>query len=344
MDPVDLVEYEGFVNVEMIETASATINTISLGWIDMFMSLAQIIFFVILALELMKEALNIAQGKEHNLVGKLLRYGMVGVLIGLAPGIMKAFQKIPLDTLDLIEFDRAAAEEQFKALMRMYQEKSFLGQLWSSAKDFMVSPLTLLSQLMYYVASIITTMTYVIYVFIFNVVLALAPVAFPFLLSDDLKEIFLNWITNVLSYTLTFPLLALGINIVVTLQLELVNIKQDGDGNLNFFQIAIMGLTVAMSATGIIFAAAKTAKNLTGSGGGGEAAAAGFAMAVSTAVAAAKMTAGVATGNFASAGKAAAQGVGSMAGGPEGQVMKTIGGGGASSGKVGTETLASQGK
>lgn len=279
MDP-EYFNNESFVNEDVITMAVNSINTTSANWLSMFMQLAMIIFTVIAALEFMKEALKIAQGKEHNLIGKLIRYAMVGVLIIAAPTLVKGFKQIPITTLDFMEFNRAKAEELGREIIRIQQDQNILESIWSATKNLLMGPIYLLGQLFYFIASVMTTMIYVSYAFIFNVILALAPIAFPFLLSDDLKELFVSWITNVLSYSITFPLIAIGINIIMEVQLKLMYTEIVGVKKLNFMQIAIMSLIVSISSMGIIMAAVKTAKHLTGSGGGGAVAMVGVEMAM----------------------------------------------------------------
>jgi len=292
MDPQHF-EIESFINEDLIEMAVSSINSTASNWMTMFMELAMIIFSVIAALELMREALNIAQGKEHNLVGKLIRYAMVGVLISAAPVLVKGFKQIPITTLTFMDYNRAKAEELGREIVRIYQDQNILEGLWSATKNLLMGPLYLLGQLFYFIASVMTTMIYVSYCFIFNVILALAPIAFPFLLSDDLKELFINWITNVISYSITFPLIAIGINIIMEVQLKLMYTEVVGVSELNFLQIAIMSLVISMSAIGIIMAAVKTAKHLTGAGGGGgEVAMVGMGMAIGAAISVIRLSKG----------------------------------------------------
>lgn len=303
MDPQHF-ETDSFVNEEVIQMVVDTISKSSAGWMEMFTELGLIIFTVIAALEFMKEALNIAQGKEHNLAGKLIRYAMVGVLVATASSLVKGFKEIPLDTLDFMDYNRAKAEELGKQIVRIQQDQTILEGMWSTTKNILMGPIYLLGQLFYFIASVVTTMVYAAYSFMFNVVLSLAPIAFPFLLSDDLKEIFTSWITNVISYSITFPLIAIGINIIMHVQGELLYQKVMAAGDLNFIQIAVMSLIVSMTAFGVIMAAAKTAKHLTGAGGGGGTAVAGFAMAVGVAMSAMKLSGSPMKGKGTAAGAA----------------------------------------
>ncbi len=285
MDPKHF-DVNSFINEDVIKMTISAINSTSTNWMDMFMGLGQIIFWVIASLEFMREALNIAEGKEHNLVGKLIRYAMVGVLITTAPMLVKGFKEIPISSLGLMEYKRAEAQELGMKLVQMQQDQGILTKLWSGAKDIITAPLYALGQICYFFASVTITVIYASYCFLFFVILALAPIAFPFLLSDDLKEIFVNWVSNVISYSITFPLLGIGISLIMNIQYELMFNKVMAVGELNFMEIAVMSLIVSMSSIGIILAAVKAAKHLTGAGGGGEIGAAGVGVAVGVAMSA----------------------------------------------------------
>jgi len=208
--------------------------------------------------------------------------------------------------------------------VRIQQDQSILEGLWSATKNILMAPIYLLGQLFYFIASVTTTMVYASYTFMFDVLLSLAPIAFPFLLSDDLKDIFINWITNVISYSITFPLIAIGINIIMHIQNELMYQKVMAAGELNFLQIAIMSLIVSLTAIGIIMAAVKTARHLTGAGGGGGVAVAGMGMAVGTVMTAMKI------GSTGGKGKAAVTtGVTVATGGAAAAVSRAVSGAGA---------------
>ncbi len=306
MDPKHF-EVDSFVNEDVIKMAISAINSTSTNWMEMFMGLAQIIFWTIASLEFIREALNIAEGREHNLVGKLIRYAMVGVLITAAPTLVKGFQGIPISSLDLMNYNRGKAEQLGKLLVSIQQDQGIITRIWEGAKDLITAPLYFLGQVFYFFASVTTTVIYASYCFIFNVILALAPVAFPFLLSDDLKDIFTSWVSNVISYSITFPLIAIGINIIMHIQMKLMSDRLNPDSELNFLQIAIMSIIVSMTSLGIIMAAIKTAKHLTGAGGGGEIGAVGVGMVVGAAMSISK-----AKGGKGGAG-AAVSAVGAMA-------------------------------
>lgn len=354
--PVEAYKSDAFVNVDVIKIASETINNTGAGWIDMFQELAAVIFSVIVALELAREALNIAQGKEHNLFLKLVKYAAIGTVVGLMPNIASAFQKIPLTTISLFDFNKAEAEKAAKMLYGAYQDQGIIDTLFSGVKDILTLPLTIISMILYFVASVTTTITYVCYVFMFNLTLAMGPVAFAFLMSDDLKDVFTSWVTHIISYSITFPLIAIGVTVVEKLQIEYTEMKFGTIGynssNYNFMEVAVTGLMFSMMALGIIKAATKAATVLTGAGGGGELGAMGMGMVMGMALRTATRK-GIATAkNIGSGGGAGAAG-GAMTGqaatgaagaamGPAGVVAAVAAKAGMATAKVAVQAVSSE--
>lgn len=241
-----------------------------------FLDIARVFFPVIVALEFAKEALNIAQGKEHDLLWKLAKFGMVGLLIvsfsGTAHYNDTSFNlkmgsnlyKIPLEATATFYKVTEENVQTVKAYREMItKDESWLIKSGISVAELFakLNPVNLFAKILYYVSNLIGVVVFLSAYVSFYFIVMLGPIAAITLLSDDLKFVFTKWVKAIVMYSIIFIFIALAFDANMAFQVKAIKMAW-GETSVGFWETTKATLYMAVLSIGNFYAAVKLGNNI----------------------------------------------------------------------------------
>lgn len=236
-----------------------------------FLDIARVFFPVVVALEFAKEALNIAQGKEHNLPMKLAKFGMVGLLIVSFSGTanyngtsfnLKVGSNLNLIPLTALNTFYKVTEENVQTV-KAYREMITKDESWllkagiSVAELFAkLNPVNLFAKIAYYVSNLIGVTVFLSAFVSFIFIVMLGPIAAITLLSDELKFVFIKWVKAIVMYSIIFVFIALAFDANMAFQVKAIHMAW-GETSVGFWETTKATLYMAVLSIGNFYAAVK---------------------------------------------------------------------------------------
>lgn len=244
----------------------------------------------LLALEFMEEAFDLASGRGFKLDKRLLKWMFCAVFIVGYPGLANAIWSSALglgsqaiDGFTNIKqsiLDQQAAAQQ--ALNIWYFKLGWIAAF--KAIPWMICfglgiVLMIIALIIIYImlAGAFASLAFVI---------VLGPFFIPFMMNDATRSIFINWISNIISYLVMIPMLGWAISISVNIFFDAANKTMLSFTGTPGFSHLLTLLLGPLTCIGIALNVPKVVSSLIGGGGGGAggamvgAAAAGAGMAI----------------------------------------------------------------
>ncbi len=246
-----------------------------------FANIARVFFPVIVALEFAKEALNIVQGKQIELVGKMIKYGMVGLLVTSFSGtanyngtsfnfqVQANLYKIPLEALGTFYKVSAENVKEVKEYREMLvKDESWLLKAGISVAELFakLNPVNLFTKLLYFISNMLGMVVFLSAFVSFYFIVILGPMAAITLLSDELKFVFVTWVKSIISYSLVFVFIALALDANMSFQVKAIHMAW-GETSVGFWETTKATLYMSVLSIGNFYAAVKLGPMIFKAGG-----------------------------------------------------------------------------
>lgn len=264
---------EPALSPEQIGTVMSIVYNAMKVYAPLFLNFAKALFPILFALELAKEALNIAQGKEHNLVKVLLTFFMVTLLLASFQGsggvtyegnrfnlrFGQQFFNIPYSAIT--EFYKVS-DAQVKEV-KEYRDMITKGQggVLKHIVDFASflakgNPINILSVILYYISNLLGLAVFISVFVSYGLLIFIGPIAVLTLMNSDLSFIFRSWIKGVLAHVVIFMVICLAMHTNMAFQVTAIKMAH-GETNLGFWKSTKVTMYMAALAFGNFIAALK---------------------------------------------------------------------------------------
>lgn len=249
-------------------------NAISLSdSMAVFRDMAFLFFPILFSLELAKEALHIAQGKESRLFPVLVKFFTVSILLasfnpgGTATygggrfqlGKSGPFMLIPFHAIDTFYQVSDAKVEEVKRYREAItkDQGGIFKAVYSLATLFAkLNPVNILASIAYYISNIIGVAVFLSAFVSYAFLLLVGPLAVMCLISEELAFLFRSWVKGVLAYVVVFIVICLALDANMSFQVSAIQMAH-GEVGLGFWKTTKVTLYMAVLSLGNFFAALK---------------------------------------------------------------------------------------
>jgi hypothetical protein len=247
-------------------------------------------FTVLFGLEIAKESLDIVSGRGFKLDKKLLTFLIIGALvtsyIQIAKGFYFTSKSVVVQNKSVSDrYWDTALEAQEGRLTVMDLESSawdnFWAGVWYDIKSwFSGTKIAMgLCHLLHILSLFIFEIMIVVYFVAYMLTLVVGQFFIMFLISEDFKQAFFSWFSNVIAYFILFPMYTIALAIateIKTINIEEMMLKV-AEGEAGWIQ-AMISIFKSLICIGIAFIVPNVARSVTGTLISAESGLAGFAL------------------------------------------------------------------
>lgn len=241
---------------------------------NIFMDFALAFFPILFALELAKEALNIAQGRDNNLAKLFIKFFTITILLAafspnggtstfgggsFALGLRDGFLRIPFSAVDTFYKVSDAKVDEVKAYRKMLtkDQSGIIKTAFSLATLFAkINPINILAAIAYFISNLVGLAVFMSAYVAYSLVLIVGPLAVMCLISDELGFIFTAWVKSILAYVVIFIVICLALDANMQFQVSAIKMAH-GETGLGFWKSTKVTLYMAVLSFGNFLAAMK---------------------------------------------------------------------------------------
>ncbi len=238
-----------------------------------FRDLAFLFFPILIALEMAREALNIAQGKDSRIFMMLIKVFTVTILLAsfnqggtktfgggnFQLGKSGPFMMIPfhaIDTFYQVSDAKVAEVKRYREAITKDQGGIFKA-VYSLATLFAkLNPINIMAAIAYYISNMIGAAVFLSAFVSYTFLLLVGPLAVMCLMNEELSFIFRSWIKGVLAYVVVFIIICLALDANMSFQVSAIQLAH-GEVGLGFWRSTKVTLYMAFLSLGNFFAALK---------------------------------------------------------------------------------------
>jgi len=241
---------------------------------NVFVDLGLIFFPILFSLELAREALNIAQGKENQIFKLFLKFFTISIMLAaFAPnggtltfggarfslGLRDNFLKIPFSAINTFYKVSDAKVEEVKQYREMLtkDQGGIFKTAYSLATLFAkLNPINVLAALFYYISNLLGLAVFLSAYVAYSLILMVGPLAVMCLINEELSFIFRMWIKGILAYVVIFIIICLALDANMHFQVSAIKMAH-GETGLGFWKSTKVTLYMAVLSFGNFLAAMK---------------------------------------------------------------------------------------